>query len=83
MSLINQMLQDLEKRDGAADGSGALPQGVHAAAVAPTPKRNLLPWLGVLLVVVVGMVICLGYRKPSVSYAPIAAANVPAPPPLV
>ena len=83
MSLINQMLQDLEKRDGAADGSGALPQGVHAAAVAPTPKRNLLPWLGVLLVAVVGMVIWLGERKPAGPEAPMAAANFPAPPPLV
>lgn len=83
MSLINQMLQDLEKRDGAADGSGTLPQGVHAAAVAPTPKRRLLPWLGVLLVAVVGMVIWLGERKPAGPEAPMAAANFPAPPPLV
>lgn len=83
MSLINQMLQDLEKRDGAADGSGALPQGVHAAAVARTSKRSLLPWLGVLLVAVVGMVIWLGERKPAGPEAQIAAANFPAPPPLV
>ncbi|TXI74767.1 MAG: hypothetical protein E6Q42_11100 [Dechloromonas sp.] len=83
MSLINQMLQDLEKRDGAADGSGALPQGVHAASVAPTPKRRLLPWLGVVLVAVVGMVIWLGERKPAGPETQIAAANFPAPPPLV
>ena len=83
MSLINQMLQDLEKRDGAADGSGTLPQGVHAAAVAPTPKRRLLPWLGVVLVAFVGMVIWLGERKPAGPEAPMAAANFPAPPPLV
>ena len=83
MSLINQMLQDLEKRDGAADGIGALPQGVHAAAVAPTPKRRLLPWLGVVLVAFVGMVIWLGERKPAGPEAPMAAANFPAPPPLV
>ena len=83
MSLINPMLQDLEKRDGAADGGGALPQGVHAAAVPPTPQRRLLPWLGVLLVAVVGIVIWLGERKPAGPEAPMAAANFPAPPPLV
>ena len=83
MSLIDQMLQDLEKRDGAADGSGALPQGVHAAAVQPTPQRRLLPWLGVLLVAVVGIVIWFGERQPAGPEVPMAAANFPAPPPLV
>lgn len=83
MSLINQMLQDLEKREGAADSAGTLPQGVHAAADAPAPRRRLLPWLGVLLVAVVGVVIWLGERKPAGPEAPIAAASFPAPPPLV
>lgn len=75
MSLINQMLQDLEKRDGATDGAGTLPLGVHAAAVAPAEKRRLLPWLGVLLVAVVGIVIWLGERKPPAPAAPVVAAN--------
>lgn len=82
MSLINQMLQDLEKRNGPAEGGSVLPTGVHAAAERKPAKTRFLPWLGVLLVAIVGIVIWLGERKPLVPDL-VTAAQIPVPPPMV
>lgn len=57
MSLVNQMLQDLEKRKADPDAVGEMPEGVRVTPVAPVAaaRHRRLPFLLVLLVLVLAV----------------------------
>lgn len=80
MSLINQMLQDLEKRQGGSESGGQLPQGVHSAkASLPGRRKQWLMALGVLVLLIAAT---LGFKfRPVETVSPLVVAEV-APPPL-
>ncbi|MFZ2268437.1 MAG: tetratricopeptide repeat protein [Azonexus sp.] len=77
MSLINQMLQDLEKREGEPGLAADLPAGVHSAR----PAR-LVRWRWPLVAVIAGGLIALFFWAGK-SLSPPAEKPVPAQPPVI
>lgn len=81
MSLINQMLQDLEKRESEPGSGGELPAGVHSAANTLPASRRWLWMLAAGLAAIAG-VLLLPAKKTAAPPAPppVAAALLPAEP---
>ncbi len=81
MSLINQMLQDLEKRSASGAERGALPNQVRAL---PRVVKSAAMWwlLGSAAVALMTLLAWQLYKQP-VSSPPVARVVPPAPPPAV
>jgi MSHA biogenesis protein MshN len=79
VSLINQMLQDLEKRQGEKGLGGQLPPGVHSAPAQAVDRRRL--WVLLLIALLVAVYAAYDWRKPGPTGAtPAPAASAPATP---
>lgn len=74
MSLVNQMLQDLDKRKADPDSIGVMPEGVRMMPAAPVvaAHRRWLPWLVLLLLALVAFGL-YGWRTASSPSASPAA----------
>ena len=73
MSLINQVLQDLERRRASATELGVLPNQVR---VLPQEDKSSLPWWLISIASAAGLVILFGWQFYN-SPAPVAQASPP------
>ncbi|MEO8407196.1 MAG: tetratricopeptide repeat protein [Oxalobacteraceae bacterium] len=76
MSLINQMLQDLDQRGSAAAGSDVSPARIRAVAVPGRDNRRRLAWRTVLLLMAILLAVIAGFFWQRTA-AVVAAAKLP------